>query len=178
MNKLLTAGTFTFLLTGVTWAADPAADFKVSIEIPQINVSEYHRPYVAVWVQDKDNKEVANLSVWYQMTESQEGAGTKWLPDLRQWWRRSGRSLEMPVDGVSAATRPAGTHKLEFASTDARFAQLKPGAYTLMVEASREVGGRELVSIPFQWPAEERQAGKTAGKKELGDVTLTIQSSK
>lgn len=175
MTKLLTVAILACLLTGESWAEDPAADFEVTIEIPRIHVSEYHRPYVAVWIQDKDKKEVANLTVWYQMTESQEGAGTKWLPDLRQWWRRSGRSLEMPVDGVSAATRPAGTHKLSFAHSDTRLAKLSPGAYELMVEASREVGGRELISIPFQWPAQKRQAGKTAGKKELGDVTLTIQ---
>lgn len=177
MTKLMTTVMLALMMASVSWAADPAADFEVTIEIPRINVSEYHRPYVALWIQDKDNKEVANLSVWYQMTESQEGAGTKWLPDLRQWWRRSGRSLEMPVDGVSAATRPAGNHRLEFANSDARLAQLTPGAYTLMVEASREVGGRELVSIPFQWPAEKPQSGKAAGKKELGDVTLSIQSA-
>lgn len=178
MSKLLTTAILLFVSAGVSWADDPAGDFEVTIEIPRINVSEYHRPYVAIWIQDKDRHAVANLSVWYQMTESKEGVGTKWLPDLRQWWRRSGRSLEMPVDGVSAATRPAGNHTLVFAHSDAPLAKLPPGDYSLMVEASREVGGRELVSIPFTWPAQVRQVGKAAGKKELGDVTLTIQASK
>ena len=32
----------------------------------------------------------------------------QWLPDLRQWWRKSGRTLQVPVDGVTGPTRPAG----------------------------------------------------------------------
>ncbi|QDV41780.1 hypothetical protein Enr13x_16230 [Stieleria neptunia] len=158
-------------------AAAPAEDLQVSVEIPRLNVSEYHRPYVAVWIQDKDRTCVANLSVWYQMRSSAEGAGTKWLPDLRQWWRRSGRRLNMPVDGVSGATRPAGKHTLTFASDDPRLADLKPGRYSLVVEASREVGGRELVEIPFAWPAESSTTKRAEGSEELGEVTFTLKPS-
>ena len=178
MNTKLTGVILLLALAGVGWADEPTADVELTIEIPRMNVSEYHRPYVAVWIQDEDRQAVANLTVWYQMTESQEGAGTKWLPDLRQWWRRSGRSLKMPVDGVSAATRPAGDHKLSFSFTDPRFAKLSPGKYGLVVEASREVGGRELLTLPFTWPSEKLQVQEAKGEEELGEIKLTLQPAK
>ncbi|OYP34218.1 hypothetical protein CGZ80_15650 [Rhodopirellula sp. MGV] len=151
-----------------------AAELSLDVEIPRLDVSEYHRPYVAIWVQDEDQKVAANLAVWYQIRGSRKGHGTKWLPDLRQWWRRSGRGLEMPVDGISSATRPAGKHELKFNTADSELAKLKPGKYTLLVEASREVGGRELVEISFEWPKKTAEPIKVRGGKELGEVVLTI----
>ena len=44
-----------------------------------------------------------------------------------------------------------------------------------MVEAAREVGGREVVKLPFQWPAEKTpQQQQVKGTDELGTVTLTV----
>ena len=102
MKSILFSCLFLHLLGNVSLADQPSDGFVITIEIPRLKVSEYHRPYVAAWIQDENKKSVANIAVWYQMREGREGAGTKWLPDLRQWWRRSGRSLAMPVDGVSA----------------------------------------------------------------------------
>ncbi|TWT51144.1 hypothetical protein Pla22_39210 [Rubripirellula amarantea] len=167
--------TLVLLLTSVGNASEPSNAFTATIEIPKLNVSEYHRPYVAVWIQDENKKAVANLAVWYQRKASAEGAGTKWLPDLRQWWRRSGRSLEMPVDGVSGATRPAGTHTVTVALDDPRLADLVPGDYSLIVEAAREVGGREVIEIPFAWPVDQDETKNAEGNNELGTITLTIQ---
>ena len=28
-----------------------AADLRVQVEIPQLDVAEYHRPYVALWIE-------------------------------------------------------------------------------------------------------------------------------
>lgn len=152
-----------------------AADMEINIEIPRINAAEYHRPYVAVWVEGSDQKAVANLAVWYMTKATKEGAGTKWLPELRQWWRKSGRTLELPVDGVTGATRPAGTHALKFDDKQAELAKLAPGTYMLVVEAVREVGGRELVKIPFNWPITAPQSGKAQGASELGAVALAAK---
>lgn len=151
-----------------------ATQFDVDLEIPQLKVAEYHRPYVAVWIEGADHKAAANLAVWYQDKEGREGHGTKWLPDLRQWWRRSGRRLQVPVDGVTGPTQPAGTHALHFDDKHPELSQLAPGSYTLVVEAVREVGGRELLKIPFTWPAKAPQSGEAHGETELGAVTLSI----
>ena len=166
--------TLTIALSGLL-ATSPAyaTTLDINVEVPKLNVAEYHRPYVAVWLEGADQKVAANLAVWYQQTGNSEGHGTKWLPDLRQWWRKSGRELKVPVDGVTGPTRPVGTHALSFTDKQPALKALAPGNYTLVVEAAREVGGRELVKIPFTWPATAPQSGKAQGSTELGLVTLS-----
>jgi hypothetical protein len=147
-----------------------AADLSLSVEIPQLPVAEYHRPYVAIWIEGADQAIAANLAVWYQL----RGDHTKWLPDLRQWWRRGGRDLSVPVDGLTGATRPVGQHLLKFDAGKAPLAALKPGQYALVVEAVREVGGREAVRIPFEWPIKAAKRETAKGGKELGAVALSL----
>jgi hypothetical protein len=147
-----------------------AADLSLNVEIPQLPVAEYHRPYVAVWIEGADQQIAANLAVWYQL----RGDHTKWLPDLRQWWRRGGRDLKVPVDGLTGATRPVGQHILKFDAAQQPLAKLAPGKYALVVEAVREVGGREAVRIPFEWPIRKPMRGSASGKAELGAVALTL----
>lgn len=150
--------------------AASAADLSLSVEIPQLPVAEYHRPYVAIWIEDGSQAIAANLAVWYQL----RGDHTKWLPDLRQWWRRGGRDLKVPVDGLTGATRPVGQHTLKFDAAQAPLASLKPGKYELVVEAVREVGGREALRIPFEWPIRKATRESVKGSKELGAIALTL----
>ena len=157
------------LLAGFAGAAG-AADLTLSVEVPNLPVAEYHRPYVAIWVEDPAQSIAANLALWYQV----RGDHTKWLPDLRQWWRRGGRDVKVPVDGLTGATRPAGQHILKFDAGAEPLSKLKPGKYELVVEAVREVGGREAVRIPFEWPIKAAQRGNAQGKSELGAVALTL----
>lgn len=175
MSKISVTTTLSIALSGLLAVPGYAAELNLSVEVPQLNVAEYHRPYVAIWVEDANQKAAANLSVWYQMKDTAEGHGTKWLPDLRQWWRKSGRTLKVPVDGVTGPTRPVGRHALKFTDRQPALAALAPGNYTLVVEAAREVGGRELVRIPFTWPARAAQSGKAEGRSELGAVSLAIK---
>lgn len=165
----------TLTLPAVLLAAPAvAADFNVTVQIPTLNVAEYHRPYTAVWVEREDHSIAAQLAVWYAQKESKEGAGTKWLPELRQWWRRGGRDLQMPVDGVSGATRPAGEQKLSYHEGRTPLGQLPAGKYELVVEAAREVGGREVVRVPFNWPASAPQQLTAQGSSELGTVKVDL----
>ncbi len=153
-----------------------AAGLGASIEVPRLNVSEYHRPYVAAWIERADNSVAATVAVWYDVrarANNPEGEGTKWLKDLRQWWRRTGRELQVPIDGVTGATKPAGTHAVSLPDTAA--AKLTPGAYKFVVEAAREVGGREVVSIPFQWPPTRADQLRASGSTELGDIKLDLK---
>jgi hypothetical protein len=168
------AGRFAGVLMSIGLAAPAlAAELNIKLEVPRLDVAEYHRPYIAVWVENPDQSTAAQLTVWYQ-TDPKKEDGTQWLKDLRQWWRRGGRELEMPVDGVTGATRPAGAHTLSFKSTDKQLAKLAPGKYNLVVEATREVGGRELLRLPFEWPGTQKQQASANGKTELGAVTLNV----
>jgi hypothetical protein len=151
-----------------------AAELNLVVQIPEQKVAEYHRPYVAVWIERTDRSVAAQLAVWYAQKDSKEGSGGKWLPDLRQWWRRGGRDLDLPVDGVSGATRPAGQHQLRFVGGQPPLDTLAAGDYVLAVEAAREVGGREVVRIPFHWPVTTTQHLSGQGTSELGVVSLDI----
>ena len=150
-----------------------AAELQLEVEIPRLQVAEYHRPYVAIWLEQPDQKHVANLAVWYDQ-KLKDKEGEKWLKDLRQWWRRSGRSLEMPIDGVSGATRAAGKQRLSLNSADAPLKHLAPGEYRLVVEAAREVGGRELLRLPFTWPPQQATTHNAQGSSELGQINLQL----
>ncbi len=166
--------TLTSAMTGVMAWPTFAADVKMSIEIPRLTVAEYHRPYVAIWLERADQSFVGNVAVWYDL-KLKDNEGTKWLKDLRQWWRRSGRELTMPVDGLSTATRPPGEHQLNVALDKAPFAGLGAGEYQVIIEAAREVGGREILRIPFQWPPKSAEIFKIQGQHELGNVAVDLK---
>ena len=166
--------TLSAALMGVVSLPVVAADMNVKVEIPRLNVAEYHRPYVAVWLERPDQSVAATLAVWYDV-KKKDKEGEKWLKDLRQWWRRAGRDVQMPVDGVSGATRPAGEQQLTFSGDKGALAQLPPGDYILMVEAAREVGGREVVKVPLQWPPKAGQSARGKGESELGGITLDFK---
>ncbi|WP_222909365.1 DUF2271 domain-containing protein [Pseudomonas sp. DNDY-54] len=150
-----------------------AAELVVDVEIPRLQVAEYHRPYVALWLEEPDKRHVANLAVWYDL-KLKDNEGEKWLKDMREWWRRSGRSLQMPVDGVSGATRAVGTHQLTLDDTKTPLKDLPAGDYRLVVEAAREVGGRELLRLPFTWPPQNAEKQQAQGESELGSVTVQL----
>lgn len=151
------------LAAGVAVAPAAAAAQSVTVTIPQMKVSEYHKPYVAVWLEPAAGGPARTLAVWYDIKKGGNEPGTKWLADLRTWWRKGGRSLNLPANGVSGATRAPGAHRIPLPKG------LAAGAYTLHVEAAREDGGRELVSVPLTIPA---PTGRGSGKTELGAITI------
>jgi hypothetical protein len=153
------------------WAV--AADLSVKFDLPQLNVAEYHKPYVAIWLERADQSVAANLAVLYDLKK--DAAGDKWVKDLRTWWRKAGRDAKFPLDGVSGATRPAGSQTMKFDGAKHGLDKLPAGDYKLVVEASREAGGRELVKVPFTWTGKGKVAANAAGREELGAVALELQ---
>jgi hypothetical protein len=155
-----------------SWAM--AADLTVKFDLPQLNVAEYHKPYVAIWIERPDQTVASTLSVLYDV-KKKDNAGTKWVKDLRTWWRKAGRDVQLPMDGVSGATRAAGSHTMTFAAARTGFDKLPAGDYKLVLEAAREGGGRELVRVPFSLPAKGKVEAAAAGKEEVGNVSIAIQ---
>lgn len=151
-----------------------AADLALKLEVPQLNVAEYHKPYVAIWLETPQQKLVTNLAVLYD-TKKKDNGGTKWLKDLRQWWRKGGRDTAMPMDGVSGATRAPGEVTLTFPGAKAELDKLPAGDYQMVVEAARESGGRELVRVPFQWPPKSASSVAGHGKEEIGALAVQLK---
>jgi hypothetical protein len=154
------------------WAI--AADLSVKFDLPQLNVAEYHKPYVAIWIERPDQSVASTLAVLYEVRKP-GNRGAKYLKDLRTWWRKSGEQTTLPMDGVSGATRPPGTQTMNFGPARTGLDKLPPGDYKLVIEAAREAGGRELVRVPFTWPARSKLEAAASGKEELGAVSIAIQ---
>lgn len=175
MNKLLPFAISSLLGTSLASSAI-ATELVVKVEVPNINVAAYHRPYVAIWIERNDQTFVGNLSVWYDL-KKRNNEGTKWLKDMRQWWRRSGRDLAMPVDGISSATRVVGEHTMTFDGNKGALANLPAGEYKVIVEAAREDGGREIVKVPFQWGGKDTKVATEKGSHELGAVSVSVTNN-
>lgn len=163
----------TFAGAAVGAAPALAADLNVAVEIPRLSVAEYHRPYVAIWIEKPDATAAGTLAVWYD-ADSKEDHGAKWLKDIRQWWRKAGREMSFPADGISGATRAPGPQKLVFSGAKGALKSLPPGQYNLVVEAAREVGGHEAVRVPFTWGKPGKPAS-AKGSAELGAVTVSVK---
>ncbi|MBO9713329.1 DUF2271 domain-containing protein [Sphingomonas sp.] len=170
MEFRLTGLTIAAIGGGLIPAAASAQTIDLTVSLPQLSVAEYHRPYVAVWI-EKEGAAPRTLSVWYDVNK-RNNAGTRWLRDVRMWWRATGRAGTYPADGISSATRAPGTHKLSFTAGRGGMPALTPGSYTLVIEAARESGGREVVRLPFAWNGSKAVSASAKGQSELGAVTL------
>lgn len=169
-RALVIGGSLSAALAVPVLAAAPTT-MDVTVNIPRLKVAEYHKPYVAFWV-EKAGAKAKTVAVWYDH-DMKANEGNKWLRDVRQWWRVSGRSMTLPANGISGATRAPGAHKISF--TRAQLGAMAAGDYVLVVEAAREVGGREMLRIPFTWPGKAGAGGKAAGKAELGAVSISFR---
>lgn len=150
-----------------------AADLSVTVEVPTIRTAAYHRPYVAVWIERPDQTAVRTLALWYEAgaTARGEGDGEQYLKDIRTWWRKGGRAMTLPIDGVTGPTRAPGRQTVTVPG--ARLSALPAGQYNVVVEAAREQGGRETVRVPFTWGGAASSASAT-GTSELGAVRVAV----
>ena len=123
----------------------------ITITIPRINASEYHVPYVAAWIEPAGGGQARTLAVWYDVDKVGNEPGTKWLADLRTWWRKGGRSLKLPANGVSGATPRTGRTPHHHPHQ-----RQGGGLYPSTSKPRVEDGGRELVSMPLTIPARQR----------------------
>jgi hypothetical protein len=134
---------------GPRWNGSYVLD--VDFEINQPSGGRYHRPYVAVWIEDKDTATVRTLSLWVQKT----GRGPRWIPDLKRWFRdeKERKVLEGGdlAKTISAATRAPGRYSLTWDGRDDQGQVVPQGDYILCIEAAREHGTYQLMraSLPI-----------------------------
>jgi thiamine biosynthesis lipoprotein len=122
-----------------TW--DPNYELLINLELSQIEGMRVHRPYVAVWVVDKDKKPVRSIALWYRKP--------KYLDEMRAWYDTYyNRFLEADrsVSSTTSATRPAGKYTLKWDGKNDKGELVKRGAYTIMIEVAREHGTYQLIT--------------------------------
>ncbi|MCA8993848.1 MAG: DUF2271 domain-containing protein [Planctomycetaceae bacterium] len=136
----------------------------------------YRKPYVAIWIADKDNFPVRTLSLWVQST----GPGPRWIPNLRKWHQDDllrqavgGKNL---VDGMSGATRTSGSYKVGWDGLDDDGKPLPLGEYTLNIEAVREHGTYQLSNAKFQHGTKPFKR-TVPGKVEIKSVNIDYRGA-
>lgn len=122
-------------------AGNGAMELVVNFEISSADGGRAKRPFVAIWVEDKEHFPVRTLALWFH--------GPRWLPDLRSWYRSD--QLRAMAEGtqitasVSSATRGAGKYSVKWDGLDAAGKPVPPGRYTVFIEAAREHGTHQLI---------------------------------
>ncbi len=124
-------------------------ELEVKFELARVDGGRYRRPYVAVWLEDKDEFPVRTAVLWLQTRDP----GPRWHKDLLRWYR--GDALRRLVDGtdligtISSASRGPGEYKALFNGRDDAGKPLRTGEYTLCVEVAREHGTYQLIRQPL-----------------------------
>jgi len=141
-----------------------AADLQINLALPKITEGQYHRPYVAVWVEDSSEKSVRLIEIWREKPD--------WIKDLRRFWRKTGRADQPLVDARTGATKGPGSYQLHWDGKDDQGNAVPAGQYQLVIEAAREHGGRNLVKQKFNWDGQAINISVPAGS-EIGEVRLS-----
>lgn len=137
---------------------------EIQVELPKIETGSYHRPYVAVWIENEQQQPVRLVEAWLEKPD--------WIKDLRRFWRKLGRSEPQLVDARTGATKGPGSYKVRWDGKDEQGNAVAAGNYVLFVEAAREQGGRNLAKQVFTWDGSAVQI-EIKASKELGKIKLT-----
>jgi thiamine biosynthesis lipoprotein len=146
------------------------ARLLIEYQIPLLQESKkYHKPYVAIWISDRNNKSVRNLLLL--------GESNRWAKENTRWWRRVGRKDRSLIDGIARPTRRPGQYKLYWDGLDDFGKFDLSGHYFLNVEAAREGGGHDYQRIEFDFGSSINanniwQPIQRSTKGEVGTVTL------
>ena len=159
----------TLPLAQVAAPVQQAAGFELAIQftLARIGDARYRRPYVAVWIEDKDKFPVRTLAVWTEKP--------RWLPDLKAWYR--GDRLRALAEGseiiasVSSATRPPGKYSLKWDLKDGAGKPVKPGRYAICIEAAREHGTYQIIRQEMDFSGAARQV-TLPGSVEIESASL------
>jgi thiamine biosynthesis lipoprotein ApbE len=150
---------------------DPSFELLVNVELARMG-GMFKRPYVAVWVEDKDHFPVRTLALWFEKD--------RWLPELRAWYR--GDRLRALAEGseiagtVSSATRSPGKYTLKWDGRDNQGKPVKLGVYTVCIESAREHGTYQLIRREMAFDGTQKQMELT-GNAEISSATLDYRKA-
>jgi hypothetical protein len=156
---------------------DDRFELAVDLEIAAPQGGRYHRPYVAVWVEDADGKPVRTLSAWLNT----EGRGPRYIRELRRWFsaEREQEQAGGPdlVSTVSSATRNPGQYSVTWNGRDDRGNVVEQGTYRLFIEAAREHGTYQLMQQDLTLTTKP-VAADLPGNEEIGRARVEYRRRK
>lgn len=127
---------------------DSSLELLINFELSAPTQGFYRRPYVAVWIEDKEGSPVRTLELWYQ-----QGRGVRWLRHLSAWLR--GEQLRKLADGgdltttASSPTRQPGKYSVAWDGKDDMKKLASQGEYFIAIEVAQEHGPYELLRKGF-----------------------------
>jgi hypothetical protein len=134
---------------GITWGDEFEMTVQFEINQPDTEGGRYRRPFVAVWVENKDGKVVRNVSLWV----STGGPGPwEWMKDLKRWHlsdqaRKRTDKRDMVLT-MSRPTRPPGKYSVIWDGKDDFDKPVPRGEYTIFIDAAREHGTYQSIQKP------------------------------
>jgi hypothetical protein len=156
---------------------DDRFELAVDLEIAPQQGYRYHRPYVAVWVEDAAGRRVRTLSLWVNTT----GRGPRYIRELRRWF--SGERDQQDAGGpdlvatMSSATRLPGQYSVSWNGRDDRGNVVDQGDYRVVIEAAREHGSYQLMQQDVTLGAKP-VAADLAGNEEIGGARVEYRRRK
>jgi thiamine biosynthesis lipoprotein ApbE len=128
------------------------------------------RPFAAVWIEDADKKTVKTIALWYNKG--------RWLPDLRDWYRKNGSSIAADPStfvSITSSTRSPGKYTMKWDGKDDKGTVLKSGKYTVHIEVAREHGGYDLLEQEVNCAKVDQQFA-LKGNSEVGAITVDFKN--
>ncbi|MEO5814643.1 MAG: DUF2271 domain-containing protein [Gemmatimonadaceae bacterium] len=124
---------------------DDNFELAVDLAIATQAGARYHRPYVAVWIEDAAGKPVRTLSLWVNTS----GRGPRYIRELKSW-NNAARDQQAAggsdlVATVSSATRLPGRYSVTWDGRDENRKPVEQGTYRIFIEAAREHGTYQLM---------------------------------
>jgi thiamine biosynthesis lipoprotein ApbE len=146
---------------------DPNFELDIAFELAHPTGGRARRPYVAVWIEDKDRFPVRTLALW--------GRKPRWLPELRAWQHadaiRSAAEHRDIASSISSATRPPGKYTLTWDGKDNAGKLVKAGTYTVNIEVAREHGTYQLLRQEMDFTGTPKRI-ELKGGTEISSASL------
>lgn len=144
---------------------DAKHELAITFEFNRIE-GNTHRPFAAIWVENEKKEAVRNLALWYNKT--------KWIPDLKNWYRINSESFKANKDNfasVTGATRNPGKYTVKWDGRDDKGKYVPQGKYTIMIETSKEHGTDEIIRQQMEFKKAPRKV-KNAGNVEISNLSF------
>jgi hypothetical protein len=147
----------------------PDHEMSVTVDLAQFQ-GRAERPFVAIWIEDKDKFPVRTLTVLYRDREA------RYLAELRAWYRAD--RLRAMAEGtevlgsVSSATRAPGKYSFKWDLKDEAGKPVKPGSYTVCIEAAREHGTYQLMRQPIDLTGADKQVAVPINGVEITAASI------
>ncbi|MEN9980940.1 MAG: hypothetical protein RL542_727 [Bacteroidota bacterium] len=150
---------------------DPAYELNINLELAQIQGGA-RRPFVAIWVENKDKASVRTLTVWFNKP--------RWLHDLRAWYNANYSKFNVEnqtINSVASATRAAGKYTIKWDGKTDDGEYVKQGIYVLNIEVAREHGSHQLISQEIKVNNKAVKI-ELASNPEVASASLEIKKKK